>query len=490
MTKKKQNIFQTQLRFYASIVGSVLLLVYCADLVSPKRRLVCVDDEHSLRIDAYLEEEREMLEKMDTAPRPTVPRTIVAGAPDMEEFQSLQIEPYEDGACVIADKSPENQKEKLSEYVREQVTHCRELLFWYVGCSRSNSGEMVPFMEPALAYSLKANPAWNNAHLSQIGNLSVFASEDEVLSNPHRMVRFRMPIFHTDLARLLYLHHHARDGKTITHSSISGSQAITGEMYTAYKLACRVVDGAKRKSRKGEKITEYETALALHDFLCNNVAYEKNMHAAANDSLVVGTLLQQKATSHGYARTYMLLLTMAGIENRYVEGCFFSSQTTRSDLSIPRAWNLVRLDGHWVYIDVAADDFVPDEDYVSHCYFGLSAPMLKYSHRIELVHGNSEKIDETGDCYYFRRMRRSYRNEEALLNAVIDNAWPNRIRCAEYHCADSRITVSSIHEALSLPSIQEKLDRLNIRNIKLDCSHPDSRGVVRIAVLLNDELDK
>ncbi|MBR6407404.1 MAG: hypothetical protein IKS19_02260 [Clostridia bacterium] len=101
----------------------------------------------------------------------------------------------------------------------------------------------------------------------------------------------------------------------------------------------------------------------LHDWLCDNCKYDdeafeefvktgsvgshKNCHTA------YGAIVEKTATCAGYARAMQLLLSEAGIENRFITG-------TRNDSSVgaavAHAWNIVFIDGVPYHLDATGDD--------------------------------------------------------------------------------------------------------------------------------------
>ncbi len=104
-----------------------------------------------------------------------------------------------------------------------------------------------------------------------------------------------------------------------------------------------------------ENMTQYEMALAVHDYLIVNSQYDETLERNTNyDLLVNGT-----AVCTGYAMAYLDIMTRLGIECRFVE-----SQP------MLHAWNMVKVDGQWYHVDVTHDDPTPDSyGYVSHDRF-------------------------------------------------------------------------------------------------------------------------
>lgn len=118
---------------------------------------------------------------------------------------------------------------------------------------------------------------------------------------------------------------------------------------------------------------QYERALALHDYLALNTRYDSKLGIAAQPQATTRLLLDGLAVCDGYAHAYGMLLSMAGIENRFVVGY--------GD-GIEHIWNLVRIDGQWVHIDVTYDDPKPDRNgRVMHSYFAMSDAQLAANHQ-------------------------------------------------------------------------------------------------------------
>ncbi|MGX8698925.1 MAG: S-layer homology domain-containing protein, partial [bacterium] len=107
-------------------------------------------------------------------------------------------------------------------------------------------------------------------------------------------------------------------------------------------------------------------ALVLHDYLCQNVAYDdenyQNDTVPTQSYTAYGALVRGKAVCEGYARAYSLLLSRCGIPNRIV-----------SSTTMYHTWNQIQLEGSWYHVDVTWDDPVPDTPgSARHTFFLLS----------------------------------------------------------------------------------------------------------------------
>lgn len=105
-------------------------------------------------------------------------------------------------------------------------------------------------------------------------------------------------------------------------------------------------------------MSEYQIALALHDYLAEIGCYdETKTRRSGYDLLVHGT-----AVCSGYAAAYQDLLRRAGVDSYYVVS-----------EEMNHGWNLVCIDGEWYHVDVTWDDATPDTyGYVRHDYFLLT----------------------------------------------------------------------------------------------------------------------
>ncbi len=150
---------------------------------------------------------------------------------------------------------------------------------------------------------------------------------------------------------------------------------LSAEMKRAYRRALSSVEAEREKLKEvndGEE-RERRLALALHDYLCHHASYSpKNRESVTTAASLL--LLKGRGVCEGYARAYALLLTMAGIENRYICG---------HAKGVDHAWNMVKLGGRWCHVDVTYDD---RGGAPSRLYCDLSDRQVARDHRWERAH--------------------------------------------------------------------------------------------------------
>ncbi|MBR5894925.1 MAG: transglutaminase domain-containing protein [Akkermansia sp.] len=118
--------------------------------------------------------------------------------------------------------------------------------------------------------------------------------------------------------------------------------------------------------------SDYERALALHDYLVLNCTYTPSLHGVDTANATARLLLTNRGVCDAYTRTYRLLLSIAGIENKFVAGIAQGDN---------HCWNLVRLDGHWVHVDCTYSDPTPDAPgRVCRSHFALTDSLIARDH--------------------------------------------------------------------------------------------------------------
>ena len=153
--------------------------------------------------------------------------------------------------------------------------------------------------------------------------------------------------------------------------------------------------------------SDYDNALWLHDWLIFNADYDesKTIHEAA------GVLLQGKGVCESYALAYQLLLGEIGIPSIYATGY------AGGDL---HAWNLIKLDDSWVYVDCTWDDPIGGGN-EGYGYFGLSDKLLSRDHMWNADMSKLPKATTDEYNYLMRNGAKIFSTEEEM-NTVLSAA--------------------------------------------------------------------
>lgn len=97
-------------------------------------------------------------------------------------------------------------------------------------------------------------------------------------------------------------------------------------------------------------------AVLLHGRLCDLVRYEEdNLRTYAAEHTALGALCDGKAVCEGYALAYALLCQAAGLECQTIVGYVTGYEGSED----AHAWNKVKVNGQWMYVDSTFDDGNP-----------------------------------------------------------------------------------------------------------------------------------
>lgn len=130
-----------------------------------------------------------------------------------------------------------------------------------------------------------------------------------------------------------------------------------------------------------EDMTDYETELALHDWLMEHGVYDE----LANDNVAheglphnkdpYGMLVGGYGICIGFATAFQLLMELAGVECITVVGAAYGS-------TADHAWNMVKLDGAWYCVDVTWNNSYEDAGFsarYTHKYFNVTSDWMRES---------------------------------------------------------------------------------------------------------------
>ncbi len=172
-------------------------------------------------------------------------------------------------------------------------------------------------------------------------------------------------------------------------------------------------------------LSSFDKALLVHDFVVNNIEYDKTLiDPWRND--VYGGLINNYSACLGYSKTYQYLMCRLGIDTLMAYGYGGDEQ---------HAWNVINLDGEYYHVDTTFNDtskvFSTGSDYskVQHEYTFLSDDDITKTHEILSEKFSSYKLPECNSTQknYFnmKNLVVTTSNMDTLnseLDVVINNA--------------------------------------------------------------------
>ena len=125
-------------------------------------------------------------------------------------------------------------------------------------------------------------------------------------------------------------------------------------------------------------LDDYHKVLYVHDYIAENCSYDYAALKAGNDMLIYtayGALVNGKAVCQGYAEAFSYIMSLIGIEAGTVQGDTYNY--------IGHAWNYVKLDGEYYWLDITWDDTDSKKLPTSHAYFLINDEMQARTRRLE-----------------------------------------------------------------------------------------------------------
>lgn len=198
-----------------------------------------------------------------------------------------------------------------------------------------------------------------------------------------------------------------------------------------------------------ETADEYEKAKYLYEYVIVNTEYDKK---SKNNQNICSVFIDRASVCMGYAKAYQFLLQQLGIEAAVIAGKSGSES---------HAWNLVKLEGDYYYVDPTWGDPEFHEtsaisaSYVDYNFFGMTTKQLLLTHSLK----NAFVVPECSHtkCNYFVR-EGLYLSafDEQKVNLMLERHLPNHTYIS-ICCKDSSvykqlfdylITNSNIYEFL------------------------------------------
>ncbi len=156
---------------------------------------------------------------------------------------------------------------------------------------------------------------------------------------------------------------------------------------------------AMARSITQNAVTDYEKALMLHDWVCENIYYDSDSisETSIDAPYVASDVLESgRAVCLGYANLYAAMCRSLGIACNVVKG--YALGVNGSDrewnasieqTELNHAWNEVYVDGRWVIVDTTwdsknkiADGIKYTDSNISHLYFDANIKFFSQNHKI------------------------------------------------------------------------------------------------------------
>lgn len=140
----------------------------------------------------------------------------------------------------------------------------------------------------------------------------------------------------------------------------------------------QIIDDAVDEIKESTaKMSDYEKAKYVFDWICSRTTYNKHMENIVNCEHI---FLTGEAVCSGYAKAYSLILNRLGVDCRAIIGC----RTISADIG--HVWNEVYIDGRTIYVDSTWGDKYPLPEVNQ--WFDVDETEFKKSHKEIISHAD------------------------------------------------------------------------------------------------------
>ena len=256
--------------------------------------------------------------------------------------------------------------------------------------------EEVPVQETADIDITKDNTCYGYARLNEtekilytdlLNGLTGFSNQIEVNTLEPEMLEKVFSCVMADHPEIFYVSGYRytgyADGEKLSKMTVRGEYTHTKQ--EVEKLQ-KKIDAVTTEVLAGIPIgaTEYKKVKYVYDYIVNGTEYDLSAPESQN---ICSVFLNQKSVCLGYAKATQYLLQRLGIDSFLVTGSVKNGES--------HAWNLVKVDGDWYYLDATWGDAyyrteetsaeTLEKEFANYDYFCVTTKQLERTHTIKTV---------------------------------------------------------------------------------------------------------
>ena len=165
--------------------------------------------------------------------------------------------------------------------------------------------------------------------------------------------------------------------------------------------------------RPAVTMTELEKEQYVHDFICQNVRYDKLKKSYSHE--ILGPLGQGVGVCEGIAKTVKILCDQLGIWCIVV----ISEANPEKNIKYRHAWNIVKIGGAYYHLDATFDNTLSHMGPVRYDYFNLDDGKVFRDHEPVIW---KVPACTTSDGFYYRVKKLSFTKIEEVENRALQAA--------------------------------------------------------------------
>jgi len=195
----------------------------------------------------------------------------------------------------------------------------------------------------------------------------------------------------------------------------------------------------EKLARPAQKLSEEEKLLYIHDFICNNVHYDKLKKQYSHE--IIGPLGQGVGVCEGIAKTVKILCDALGI------WCIIaiSGNNPEKGIKYRHAWNIVKVNGKYYHIDATFDNSLGKKSDLRYDYFMLSDSHIFKDHE-PVIWKVPECTDSDG--FYYKKKKLSFTKIEDVKKRAAQAVKKKKI--LTFHWRGNHLTKDMLSQLLQI----------------------------------------
>ena len=171
--------------------------------------------------------------------------------------------------------------------------------------------------------------------------------------------------------------------------------------------------------RQAKDLPELEKEKYVHDFICENIRYDKLKKAYSHE--IIGPLGQGVGVCEGIAKAVKVLLDALGV------WCIIAicGNNPEKGIKYRHTWNIVRIDGVYYHLDATFDNTLgKDGEELRYDYFNLDDGMIFRDHEPLIAPAPKCSCHEH---FYYKEKKLSFTKKEEVYKRALQAAKKGRI---------------------------------------------------------------
>lgn len=179
---------------------------------------------------------------------------------------------------------------------------------------------------------------------------------------------------------------------------------------------------------------DYTKVKAAFDWIVQHTQYDLD---ADNNQNVLSVFLNHASVCNGYASAFQYLMYRLGIP------CTLITGTAEGQ---PHAWNLVKADGDWYYVDPTFGDKETSVTFTDYNELCMTSQEMLLNHQIDASSFAVPECTATADSYFIREGRYLKENDAAALQTIVNLGLADPESIIWIRCADHNLYQQILNE--------------------------------------------